>query len=139
MRHGKHRLTSVLGVLLAGFLALGTAACAPSLTATELTADIKPASEASVSVPDQVGRTTYDFSLDLLRACVKEDAKESVLVSPLSVLNALALAENGATGETLAQIEQATDLSADELTDALQTYAQLVADDESPLSLANSI
>lgn len=139
MRHGKHRLTSVLGVLLAGFLALGTAACAPSLTATELTTDIKPASETSVSVPDQVGRTTYDFSLDLLRACVKEDAKESVLVSPLSVLNALALAENGAAGETLAQIEQATDLSADELTDALQTYAQLVADDESPLSPANSI
>ena len=126
-------------VLLACLLALGLAGCqqALSLTATDLTADVKPASEASVEMADATA--TYDFALDLLRESTAEAPSENTLVSPLSVLYALAMAENGADGETLTQMEQATGMSVEELTDTLQAYLQLSSSYDGPLSLANSV
>ena len=103
-----------------------------NLTATELTAGIEPAGAASLEVGE--GADTYDFALGLLRESAGE---ESALVSPLSVLSALALAESGADGATLAQMEQVTGMSADELTDLLQAYGALA--DDGPLSVANSV
>ena len=126
-------------VLLACLLALVLAGCQQtlSLTATELTADVKPAEAASLEASD--GSATYDFALNLLRASVDEASGESTLVSPLSVLYALAMTENGADGETLAQMEQVTGMSADELTDTLKAYLLRADADDSPLSLANSV
>ena len=126
-------------VLLACLLALVLAGCQQtlSLTATELTADVKPAEAASLEASD--GSATYDFALNLLRASVDEASGESTLVSPLSVLYALAMTENGADGETLAQMEQVTGMGADELTDTLQAYLLRANADDSPLSLANSV
>lgn len=126
-------------VLLACLLALGIVGCQQtlSLTATELTASVRPASEASVEMADAT--TTYDFALDLLRESTAEAPSENTLVSPLSVLYALAMAESGADGETLAQMEQATGMSVEELTDALQAYLQLSGSYDGPLSLANSV
>ena len=118
--------------LVALSLVASAAGCGMSLTATELTAGIKPAEAASLEVGE--GSQAYDFALDLLRQSVDD---ENVLVSPLSALSALAMAENGASGETLAQMEQVAGMSADELTDLLQAYGALA--DDSPLSLANSI
>ena len=63
------------------------------LTATELTAGTRPASASAPEVDESSG--TYDFALGLLR---QSAGSESVLVSPLSVLSALAMAENGADG-----------------------------------------
>ena len=103
-----------------------------NLTATELTAGIEPADAASLETGE--GADTYDFALGLLRQSADG---ENVLVSPLSVLSALALAENGADGATLAQMEQVTGMSVDELTDTLQAYGML--DDDGPLSVANSV
>lgn len=102
------------------------------LTATELTAGTRPASASAPEVDESSG--TYDFALGLLR---QSAGSESVLVSPLSVLSALAMAENGADGETLAQMEQVTGMGATELTGLLQAYGALA--DNGPLSVANSI
>lgn len=102
------------------------------LTATELTAGTRPASASAPEVDENSG--TYDFALGLLR---QSAGSESVLVSPLSVLSALAMAENSADGETLAQMEQVTGMGATELTGLLQAYGALA--DDGPLSVANSI
>lgn len=102
------------------------------LTATELTAGTRPASTSAPEVDESSG--TYDFALGLLR---QSAGSESVLVSPLSVLSALAMAENGADGETLAQMERVTGMGATELTGLLQAYGALA--DDGPLSVANSI
>lgn len=120
----------IASALLALLLLVGCGGS--SLTATELTAGMQPANAASLEVGE--GPRTYDFALDLLRQSADDD---NVLVSPLSALGALALAENGADGETLAQMERATGMSADELTDLLQAYGALT--DDGPLSLANSV
>lgn len=109
--------------------------CAPSsssLTATELTAGMRPTEVGSLSVGE--GAQTYDFALDLLR--LSADG-ENVLVSPLSALGALAMAENGADGETLAQMERATGMGADELIGLLRAYGVPAEDD--PISIANSV
>ena len=123
-----------LGIASSALIALSLlVGCGSSnLTARELTAGTRPASAGSLEVDE--GSDTYDFALDLLRESANE---KNALVSPLSVLSALAMAENGADGETLTQMEQVTGMGADELTDLLQAYGTLTDDD--PLSVANSI
>ena len=123
-----------LGIAASALIALSLlVGCGSSnLTARELTAGTRPASAGSLEVDE--GSDTYDFALDLLRESANE---KNALVSPLSVLSALAMAENGADGETLTQMEQVTGMGADELTDLLQAYGTLV--DDGPLSVANSI
>lgn len=123
-----------LGIAASALIALSLlVGCGSSnLTARELTAGTRPASAGSLEVAE--GSDTYDFALDLLRESANE---KNALVSPLSVLSALAMAENGADGETLTQMEQVTGMGADELTDLLQAYGTLV--DDGPLSVANSI
>ena len=123
-----------LGIASSALIALSLlVGCGSSnLTARELTAGTRPASAGSLEVDE--GSDTYDFALDLLRESANE---KNALVSPLSVLSALAMAENGADGETLTQMEQVTGMGADELTDLLQAYGTLT--DDGPLSVANSI
>ena len=131
----------LLSTLLCTSLAIGVAACGGAearLTATELTSGRALAEQGSLELAP-ADPATYDFSLDLLRACAEEEPSENTLVSPLSVLYALSMVENGASGETLAQIESATGMSADALTEALQARALRAAGDDSQLSLANSI
>ena len=75
---------------------------------------------AESGVPDETGQTVAeqteatetidqpaaaaDFALDLLRAC--EDGEKNCVLSPYSILTALAMTENGADGETLRQFEE---------------------------------
>lgn len=131
---------SLVALALVPLLALALAACrqGTQITATELTSDWALAEQGSLELTP-ADSATYDFSLDLLRACAEEEPGKNTLVSPLSVLYALSIVENGALGETLAQIETATGMSADALTEALQARALRAADDDSQLSLANSI
>ena len=131
---------SLVALALVPLLALVLASCRQrtGTTATELTSGRALAEQGSVE-PEAASLDTYDFSLDLLRACATEAPDENTLVSPLSVLYALSMVENGASGETLAQIETATGMSADALSSALQSRAVRAADDDSQLSLANSV
>ena len=137
MPRGSRPLSSLA---LSALLALELVACqhGSAMTATELTVGRDFAERASLDA-DAEALVPYDFSLELLRRCASEAPERSVLVSPLSVLHALAMAETGAAGETLAQMERATGLSVDELTGALQAYLQLSSSYDGPVSLANSV
>ena len=76
-----------------------------------------------------------DFSVGLFRNCF--DAEGNVVISPLSVMYALAMTMNGAEGETLAQMEQALGLTRDELNMLLPGI--LAAPENSDLKSANSV
>lgn len=79
-----------------------------------------------------------DFAVRLFRNSVEEG--ENTLISPLSVLCALAMTANGAEGETLTQMEETLGLSADKLNAWVHTYmSQLPKEKKYKLSLANSI
>jgi serpin B len=79
-----------------------------------------------------------EFAVELFKKSVSD--KENSLVSPLSVLCALAMTANGAKDETLSQMEDVLGLPVGELNNYLQTYmANLPSGDKYKVSLANSI
>ena len=80
----------------------------------------------------------YDQSdQELLR---QTDTGGSTLLSPVSVVYALAMTANGAAGETLTQMESVLGLPLEELNACLRAYAdQLPAEEVGRCSLANSI
>ena len=63
-----------------------------------------------------------DVSLRLFRAMEKPG--ENIVASPLSIIYALAMLNNGATGETKAQLESLFECDAEALTAALAAYAK---------------
>lgn len=83
---------------------------------------------------------TADFAINLLKNSL-DDEKNS-MVSPLSVLLALAMTANGADGETLKQMEQVLcgGMSIDELNRYCKLYAESLPDTQKArFSIANSI
>ena len=79
-----------------------------------------------------------DFGLALFQACF--DGSGSALVSPLSVLEALAMTANGAAGDTLAQMEAVFGLDIQALNACLQGYAEALPRDEGgAVRVANGI
>ena len=82
--------------------------------------------------------TISDFSVKLFQQSL--DEKQNTLVSPLSVLLALAMTANGAEENTLTQMEAVFGAPLDSLNLYLQTYAaQLPQTEKCKLSIANSI
>ncbi|OUN25697.1 serpin family protein [Pseudoflavonifractor sp. An85] len=75
-----------------------------------------------------------DFGVRLLQETMAEG--ESTLISPLSVLCALAMTANGAKGETLAQMEQVLGAPVDRLNQAVHA---LMGEESETLHLANSV
>lgn len=75
-----------------------------------------------------------DFAVNLFQNTAKTN--ENTLLSPLSVMSALAMAANGADGETLAQMEAVMGMDVSELTSTLDNYLSRQTDQ---LKLANSI
>ncbi|MBQ9140405.1 MAG: serpin family protein [Lachnospiraceae bacterium] len=79
-----------------------------------------------------------DFGIRLFQTAMKEG--ENTLISPLSVLSALAMTANGAEGETLAQMEEVLGMPVEELNSYMHTYmTQLPEGEKYKLRLANSI
>lgn len=75
-----------------------------------------------------------DFGVRLLQNTMEEE--KNTLISPLSVLCALAMTANGAKGETLEQMEQVLGAPVDRLNQAVHT---LMGEQDDVLYLANSI
>lgn len=81
-----------------------------------------------------------DFSIKLFRESAK--AGENAMISPTSVLLALAMTENGAAGDTREQMRKVMgeSLSEEDYHNALSTWYQaLPSDKENQLNIANSI
>ena len=93
----------------------------------ELTADVS-ASSADIT----------DFAIRLFKA-TSENGKNT-LVSPLSVMYALAMTANGAEGETLSEMERVLGINREELNSLLYAYISTLPNGEKyKLSIANSI
>lgn len=131
-----------------------------TMTATELTSNADPREQDGADDPaatlfdERTQVAFFEFGSELLGKCVDAETTDdgrtpSVLFSPLSVLSALALVQNGARGETLAQLEATTGLDAQALNGYLDAYRARIAgenlfgggDPGAPLDvqLANSI
>lgn len=82
--------------------------------------------------------TITDFGVRLFQDSLDEE--KNTLISPLSVLTALAMTANGAQEETLEQMEEVFGLSVSELNEFLHAYMETLPEDEKyELHVANAI
>lgn len=117
-----------LCLLLSCLLTLAGCASASDKTAGR-TVDVTPTPGAAADA--------LDFAIRLYRASY--DGKNTLL-SPLSVLAALAMTANGATGETRTQMERTLGMTVEELNDFFTArLADLPNDENCTLTLADAI
>lgn len=123
-----------LALLVAGTLLCSALIGCTKTYATDLMDGVKEGTPTEVQVQEETWVGMQDFSVKLLQTtCDRED---NTLVSPMSVLSALAMTANGARGETRAQMEDVLGGSVEQLNGALAGLGQ---ENDSPLYLANSI
>ncbi len=123
-------------LVLALLMILPMAGC--GVRAQELTKDIEPQALDTTTDLTAGGEAVTAFALSLLRS--EKAGGNSVLISPVSVLNALGMVANGAGGDTLKQLETASGMSLNQLNDFLYTYRMSLpaANRSCAASLANS-
>lgn len=130
-------------LLLSCILLLCLTACKSSqIQSTDLTGTIDSDSVQKRSSDDQFIASQMSFAVKLFQSSVQKDANKNVLISPLSVVLALAMTANGADGKTKTEMESvlAKDVSIEELNEYLHTYIDsLPSNKDSKLQLANSI
>ena len=127
----------LIAILLVLEIALGMAACS-QVSANDLMKDV-PAKAVDVLPDMDAGvAAAADFGVRLFKTSIEEG--KNTLISPLSVLYALAMTANGADGETLAQMEQVLGMDVDNLNSYMLAYLELLPESKDyKMSLANSI
>ena len=108
------------------------------LTAIDLMAGIEANAVSTLEDLSENNVDVVDFAVRLFKETNEEG--RSTLISPISVLYALAMAANGAEGETRAQIEETIGMSIEELNLYLYSYTSALPQGEKyKLNLANSV
>lgn len=149
--------TVLLGLLLLCALAINLTGCATTQTSDDTQNSV--ASPADTTLPDTTKGTKSaptsptvfnnaflssqaEFALKLFQEAVSESDGANVLISPLSVQLALAMAANGAEGQTKAEMETLLGgtLSLEELNEQLSSYVNsLPSEDGYQLHIVNSV
>jgi serpin B len=108
--------------------------------AADLMGDVSPNAVAGKPADTAFIGSLANFSIDLFKKSITDGTNS--LISPLSVMLALAMTANGADGETLAQMEEllGAGIPLAELNRYLHSYASsLPSEEKSRLNVANSI
>ena len=127
----------IIALMLVLAFSLGLTACS-QVSANDLMKNV-PAKAVDVLPNMEAGAAAAaDFGVRLFKTSMEEG--ENTLISPLSVLYALAMTANGADGETLAQMEQVLGMDCNNLNSYMLAYLDLLPETKDyKMSLANSI
>ena len=130
-------MKKLIALLLVFAMALGMTACS-QVSANDLMKDVPAKAVDVLPDMDAGAAAAADFGVRLFKTSMEEG--ENTLISPLSVLYALAMTANGADGETLAQMEQVLGMDVDNLNSYMLAYLNLLPESKDyKMSLANSI
>jgi len=135
----KTRIVYVItSLLIICVIAINLTGCSNKVPTEDLMKGITPNEvEANEDLSLNNANVT-NFAIRLFKEC--EISGENTLISPLSVLCALAMTANGAENETLKQMETVLGMTTEELNLYLYSYMNnLPQDDNYKLNLANSI
>lgn len=128
----------IISLLLVCAMAVNLTGCTMKVQAKDLMEGITPNNVDALDDLSSQNADVTDFAIRLFKAS-NENGKNT-LISPLSVLCALAMTANGAEEETLTQMEEVLGMTTDELNLYLYSYMKnLPQGDKYKLSLANSI
>lgn len=113
---------------------------AAAVRAVDLMEDIAPNAVTGKDADEAFVTAQTDFALRLFRACAAQTPEKNTLVSPLSVMLALAMTGNGAEGQTRAEMEAVLGMPIEDLNAYLYNYVnQLPTTEKNKVSIANSI
>ena len=127
-----------LTALLLSFALLFSLTACSKVSADDLMKDVPAKAVDVLPDMDAGAAAATDFCVRLFQTSIEEG--KNTLISPLSVLYALAMTANGADGETLAQMEQVLGMDSDDLNCYMLAYMDLLPEaEEYKMSLANSI
>ena len=127
----------LIALLLVLSMALSLAACSQG-SREDLMKGVPAKAVDVLPDMDAGAAAAADFGVRLFQTSMEEG--KNTLISPLSVLSALAMTTNGADGETLVQMEQVLGMDVDNLNSYMLAYLDLLPEaKDCKLSLANSI
>jgi len=127
-----------ISLLLLCSMSLNLIGCSTAIKATDLMTGVTPQRVTELDDLSVGNACATDFALRLFQAA-NENGKNT-LISPLSVMCALAMTANGAGGQTREQMEQMLGMSVEELNHYIYSYvSSLPQGDKYKLKLANSI
>ena len=130
-------MKKLIALLLVLAMALGMTACS-QVSANDLMKDVPAKAVDVLPDMDAGAAAAADFGVRLFKTSMEEG--ENTLISPLSVLYALAMTANGADGETLTQMEKVLGMDVDKLNSYMLAYLDLLPESKDyKMSLANSI
>ena len=130
-------MKKLIALLLVFAMTLGMTACS-QVSANDLMKDVPAKAVDVLPDMDAGAAAAADFGVRLFKTSMEEG--ENTLISPLSVLYALAMTANGADGETLSQMEQVLGMDVDNLNSYMLAYLDLLPETKDyKMSLANSI
>ena len=130
-------MKKLIALLLVFAMALGMTAC-NQVSANDLMKDVPAKAVDVLPDMDAGAAAAANFGVWLFKTSMEEG--KNTLISPLSVLYALAMTANGADGETLAQMEQVLGMDVDNLNSYMLAYLDLLPETKDyKMSLANSI
>ena len=130
-------MKKLIVILLVLAMTLGLTACS-QVSANDLMKDVPAKAVDVLPDMDAGAAAAADFGVRLFKTSMEEG--ENTLISPLSVLYALAMTANGADGETLAQMEQVLGMDCNNLNSYMLAYLDLLPETKDyKMSLANSI
>lgn len=128
----------IISLLLVCALAVNLTGCTMEVQAKNLMEGITPNEVNALDDLRSQNLNVTDFAIRLFQA--SEESGENMLISPLSVLCALAMTANGAEEETLEQMETVLGMTTEELNLYLYSYMKNLPQGEKyKLSLANSL
>ena len=134
----KKTMLAFLSLLLVCAMAVNLSGCATTVQAANLMEGVTPNKVTALNDLSDQNAAITDFAIRLFQA--SEENGKNTLVSPLSVLCALAMTANGAEEETLQQMEDVLGMTTEEMNLYIYSYMQALPQDEKyKLSLANSI
>lgn len=128
----------IISLILVCAMAVNLTGCTMEVQAKDLMEGITPNNVTALDDLSSQNADVTDFTIRLFKA--SEESGKNTLISPLSVLCALAMTANGAEEETLQQMEEVLGMTTEDLNLYLYSYMKnLPQGDKYKLSLANSI
>lgn len=129
---------AIISLFLVWIMAFNMTGCSKDVKAQNLMEGITP---NEITVLEDLGEynpIVAEFALNLFKAC--NEKGKNTLISPVSVLSALAMTYNGADGRTYEQMEKVFGMAADDINLYFHSYMNKLPQSKNyKLSLANSI
>ena len=108
-----------------------------TVNAANLMSGIRSKTVKTINPDDFFTASQTDFALRIFKACSSD---QNTLISPLSVMLALAMTANGADGQTKAEMESVLGMPIDDLNRYLYSYVNhLSTSQKAKVTIANSI